>query len=121
MFRVGKEIYLIGRKQLGPKPFGRTDRDASISWQRINNWVRHSLTAKGTGLYRINKTNHAIEFVMDLPGHGDTAFPSIYRLNEKEFLIANYSSALVKPDRSWLYGQLRPTEIYLLIFVKVEV
>lgn len=114
MFRVGKELYLIGRKQLGPVPFDRTDADSSWTYRRLNNWIRHSLTPKGTALYRINKESAKIEFVMDLPGHGDTAFPSIYRLNEKEILVANYSSSLAAPGRSWIVGQLRATHIYLL-------
>ena len=114
MFRVGKEMYLIGRKQLGDKPFGRTDFSKPVPVQRIKNWVGYSLSPKGTGLYKINKETHKIELVMDLPGHGDTAFPSIYRLNEKEFIVANYTSNLKKPKRSWLVGQLMPTEVYLL-------
>ena len=114
MFRVGKDMYLIGRKQLGKKPFGRTDFSRPMPVQRINNWVNYSLSPKGTGLYKINKETHKIEFVMDLPGHGDTAFPSIYRLNEKEFVIANYTSDLNKPQRSWLFGHLMPTHVYLL-------
>lgn len=114
MFRVGKELYLIGRKQLGKKPFGRTSFEAPMVWQRLNNWIPHSLTPKGTGLYRINRTTNKIDFVMDLPGHGDTAFPSVYRLSEKEFLISNYTSPLHKPKRSWLNGQLKPTQVYLM-------
>ena len=114
MFRVGEELYLIGRRQLGPHPFGRTDFGAPIPWQRINNWVTHSLSAKGTGLYHINKKTFAIELVMDLPGHGDTAFPSIYRISEREFLVANYTSRLDRPNRSWIHGQLAPTEVYLM-------
>lgn len=114
MFRVGKELFLIGRKQLGKKPFDRTSSKRSFFFRRLKNWVSYSLSSKGTALYRINKTEGKIEFVMDLPGHGDNAFPSIYRLNEKEFLVANYTSALSKPNRSWIIGQLKATEIYVL-------
>lgn len=114
MFRVGKELYLIGRKNLAEKPFMRTDMSYPMMLQRIFNWVGFSLTPKGSALYKINKSNGRIEFVMDLPGHGDTSFPSIHRLNEKEFLIANYTSDLTDKERSWIVGQLNDTQIYLL-------
>ncbi len=51
---------------------------------------------------------------MDLPGNGDTAFPSIIRMSENRYLVANYSSPL-KRKRTWLRGQLGKTGIYLLI------
>jgi hypothetical protein len=53
---------------------------------------------------------------MNLPGAGDTAFPSIIRLDANRFLIANYSSPIHKRKRrSWLNGQLNETGIYLQI------
>ena len=115
MFRHQNEIYLIARKQLGKQPFGRAKRTLSWRKQRLKNWVRFSLTPKTTALYRIESKTRTVKWVMDLPGTGDTAFPSIQRLNDHQFLIANYSSPLNKKKRPWLFGQLGKTGIYLIL------
>lgn len=116
MFRHGDEIYLIARRQLGRKPFGKTDRSKSMRAQRLGNWVGFSLSGKTTALYKINREQRKVEWVMDLPGAGDTAFPSIQRLDEHRFLVANYSSPVQRrKKRSWLLGQLGNTGIYLQV------
>lgn len=58
-----------------------------------------------------------LELLTDLPGDGDTAFPSILKINENRFLIANYASPLNHPNWSWIWGQIHPTQIY---FVEIE-
>jgi hypothetical protein len=116
MFRHGNDLYLIARKQLGRKPFGKTTRNKSIKKQRLRNWVGFSLSGKTTALYKINQAERKVEWVMDLPGAGDTAFPSIQRLDKDRFLIANYSSPIHRrKKRSWLSGQLGNTGIYLQV------
>lgn len=116
MFRFDNDIYLIGRKQRGKKPFGKASKKLSMKRQRLKNWIGFSLTPKTTALYKINKTTKKIEWVMDLPGNGDTAFPSIQRLNKNQFVVANYSSSTVyRKRRSWLSGQLGKTGIYISI------
>ena len=54
--------------------------------------------------------------VVDLPGAGDTAFPSVRRTGPNTFLVANYTSPLADPDRPWIVGQTSTegTQIYLL-------
>jgi len=54
--------------------------------------------------------------LVDLPGTGDTAFPSVWRIGAHEFLVANYTSPLPDPNVTWIQGQLssRGTQIYLL-------
>lgn len=113
MFRHGDELYLIGRKQLGKHPFGRANRKRNMSIQRLVNWVSYSLSPKTTALFRINREKRIVEWVMDLPGAGDNAFPSIIRLDEHRFLLANYTSPIKSHKRSWLRGQLGKTHIYL--------
>lgn len=113
MFRHGDEMYLIGRRQLGRKPFGKAKRTRKMSAQRKANWVGYSLSPKTTALFRINKETRKVEHVMDLPGAGDTAFPSIIRLDKHRFLIANYTSPINHQNRHWLMGQLGRTKIYL--------
>ncbi len=116
MFNHNDELYLIARRQLGRKPFGRTARHKSMKKQRLKNWISYSLSGKTTALFKLNKSARKIEWLMDLPGAGDTAFPSILRLDEHRYLIANYSSPIQRrKDRSWLSGQLGRTGIYLQI------
>lgn len=113
MFRHGDDLYLIGRRQLGRKPFGKVKRTRKMSAQRKWNWVGYSLSPKTTALFRINRQERKVEHVMDLPGAGDTSFPSIIRLDRHRFLVANYTSPINHPKRSWLMGQLGRTRIYL--------
>jgi len=51
---------------------------------------------------------------MDLLGAGDTALPSIIRLDKDSFLIGNYTSPPGKKKRWWMQGQLGRTFIYLM-------
>lgn len=113
MFRHGDDLYLIGRRQLGKKPFGKVKRTRKMSAQRKWNWVGYSLSPKTTALFKINKETRKVEWVMDLPGAGDTAFPSILRLDKHRFLVANYTSPINHQKRDWLMGQLGKTKIYL--------
>lgn len=113
MFRHGDDLYLIGRRQLGKKPFGKVKRTRKMSAQRKWNWVGYSLSPKTTALFKINKQTRKVEWVMDLPGAGDTAFPSILRLDKHRFLVANYTSPINHQKRDWLMGQLGKTKIYL--------
>ena len=86
-----------------------------MGFQRVVNWMGYSLTSKTTSLFRINQETRKVEWVMDLPGTGDTSFPSIVRLDRDRFLIANYTSPLKRKKRPWLFGQLGKTSIYLQI------
>jgi hypothetical protein len=116
MFRHQDDIYLIARKQLGKKPFGKAKRTLSMKRQRLINWIGFSLTPKTTALYKINKEKMKVEWIMDLAGCGDTAFPSIQRIGKDKFLFANYSSPIKsKNKRTWLSGQFGKTGIYLSI------
>jgi hypothetical protein len=114
MFNHNNELYLVARRQLGKEPFGKTSEKKSIKKQRLRNWLGYSFTNKTSALFRIDKEERKVEWVLDLPGNGDTAFPSILRISENKYLIANYSSPL-KKQRSWISGQLGKTGIYLLL------
>jgi len=115
MFRHGNELYLIARRQSGRQPFGQAGSKRSMTFQRLVNWVGYSLTPKTTAIFRINQEKRTVEWVMDIPGAGDTAFPSVIRLNAHQFMIANYSSDPRKSNKSWLGGQLGSTGIYMQI------
>lgn len=116
MFRYENELFLIARRQRGKRSFGFFNKQAPLSMQRLMNWVSYSLSPKTTALFHIDKEHKKIEWLTDLPGNGDTAFPSIQRLNEHQFLLANYSSPVNRfKNRSWLSGQLGKTGIYLQV------
>lgn len=115
LFRQGDDIFLVARRQLGNHPFGRADEKKSMRMQRLINWISFSLSAKTTSLYKIDKQNKSIKWVADLPGAGDTAFPSIWRIDEQTVLVANYSSPLKNKNRTWLRGQLGKTGIYFVL------
>ena len=103
MFRHGDDIYLLARKDIGG-PFGPE-----------GNLLAYSARPKAFSLYQIDTEAHQIVWLEDLPGVGDTAFPSVRRLSEHEFLFANYTSPLDDPDITWLQGQSSSlgTDIYL--------
>ncbi len=104
LFRHGSEIYLVARRNLG-EVFGPQ-----------GDLLAYSLTAKTTAIYRIDKEARTVIHVMDLPGAGDTAFPSVRRTGVDTYLLANYTSPLDDPEISWLDGQISPagTQIYLM-------
>ncbi len=103
MFRHGDELYLVARRDIGG-PFGEDD-----------SLVAYSLRAKTTALYRIDQQARKVVHLFDLPGAGDTAFPSIHRTGPHDYLLANYTSPLDDPLISWLDAQLsdRGTQLYL--------
>ena len=115
IFRHNDEIYLIARRQLGKKPFGFARKFLGMPLRRLANWLNYSLTPKTTALFRLNKKTSMIEHIMDIPGAGDTALPSVLRLGKDRFLIANYTSDPIHSKRSWLKGQMNPTYIYLML------
>ena len=104
MFRHGENIYLLGRKDIG----GTFGPDGDL--------LAYSFRPKGFALYKINKEIPAIEWIMDLPGIGDTSFPSVHRLSTHEFLFANYTSPLDNEGISWFEGQtsIEGTQIYTM-------
>jgi hypothetical protein len=104
LFRHRDEIYVVARRNLGDT-FGPE-----------GDLLAYSLTAKTTAVYRIDKPSRTIVHEFDLPGAGDTAFPSVRRTGPDSYLLANYSSPLDDPEISWLDGQISPagTQIYLM-------
>ena len=68
-----------------------------------------SLRPHGTALWRLDRATGALERLLDLPGCGDTAFPSVVRLSAHSFLVLNYSSPFDKcEDWPWIVGQIHP-------------
>ena len=103
LFRHGKDIYLLARRDIGG-PFG-PDGDL----------IAYSSRPKAFSIYQLDTENWDIIWLQDLPGVGDTAFPSVRRLSANAFIFANYTSPLDNPDISWFNAQTSPlgTQIYL--------
>jgi hypothetical protein len=115
MFRHGDDLYLVARRSIGGE-FDRGHHWLPFSTQKILNFAAYSLSAKRTALYQIDRERHEVKWVMDLPGDGDTAFPSILRTGPHTFVVANYTSPLRHPHRDWIWGQISPqgTQIYFV-------
>jgi len=115
MFTHGGEVWLLARRDIGG-PYDQGREDLTFEEQRLRYLLDYSARPKRTALYRINRELVRVEHVFDLPSAGDTAFPSVVQLEPNRFLIANYSSPLEDPDRTWLQGQLSSegTGIYLV-------
>jgi hypothetical protein len=115
MFTHGGEVWLLARRDVdGPYDQGR--EDLTFQEQRLRYLLDYSARPKRTALYRVDRELLRVEHVFDLPSAGDTAFPSVVKLGPHRFLVANYSSPVEDPDRTWLQGQLsgEGTGIYLV-------
>jgi hypothetical protein len=115
MFTYGGEVYLVGRRSL------HSVYDQAWHWlpftvRKYYNLAKYSLEAHTTALYRVNRETLELEYLLDLPGCGDTAFPSIVRVGKKKFIIANYSSPFKHKEWSWIHGQTSSegTQVYLI-------
>ncbi len=115
MFRHGDDLYLLARRDVGG-PYDRGDDDLSLAERRGRYLIAYSLRPKRFALYKIDRAARRVVHVMDLPGVGDTSFPSVQQTGPDTYLIANYTSPLDDPDITWLRGQTSPrgTQIYLL-------
>ena len=107
MFRHGDDIYIVGRRDVGGV-FGAGEHPGSL--------LEYSARPKRTALYQVDKEAREVVHLFDLPGAGDTSFPSVRRTGPHTFLLANYTSPLDDPDINWISAQIsdRGTQIYLL-------
>lgn len=116
LFRHGNELFLVARRNpTGPFDLGRDE--LTFAQKQTSYLATYSSSPKRTALYRVNRERRQVEWIEDLPSSGDTAFPSVVRLDAHRFLISNYTSPVDwDVDRSWLTGQTiaAGTRIYLL-------
>jgi len=115
MFRHEGEIYLLARRDIGG-PFDEGLTDLTFEQQKIRYLLDYSNRPKTSALYRIERQRREVVHELDLPGAGDTAFPSVQQTGPHTFLLANYTSPLDRPEITWLEGQTseRGTQLYLL-------
>jgi hypothetical protein len=114
MFRHGKDLYLVARRDLNGK-FDEHLDDLPIEDRKRRYLVDYWNRPKRTTLYRLDTEQRKPIPVLDFPSAGDTAFPGIVRTGPHTVLIANYTSPIDDPDLSWVNGQTSPkgTQIYL--------
>ena len=115
LLRHGDDLYMIARRDIGG-PFDQGEDDRPLEDRRLGYNADYWVRPKRTALYAITETERRVEHLFDLPSAGDTSFPSIRRTGQHTFLVANYTSDINDPDRSWLEGQdaLEGTGIYLI-------
>ena len=115
IFRHGDQLYLVARRDVGG-PFDMGLSGLTFAEKKKKYLSAYSTRPKRTALYRVDRATRTVVHLQDLPGAGDTAFPSVRRTGAHSFIMANYTSPLSKPDISWLQGQVSSagTQIYLL-------
>ena len=115
MFKHGNDIYLVARRNVDG-PYDKGMDWLPISARRVEYLATYSATVKRTALYKINTENKSVDWLFDLPGTGDNAFPSVVQTGEHSFVIANYTSPLSHTDWNWIQGQVSSegTQIYLI-------
>lgn len=105
LFQHDDKIYLIARRNLdGPL--------VQKQGKHKKNLLHYSLTKKTTALYLLDPQTKSIIHIKDFTSTGDCAFPGISKINDKEYLVLNYSSNIKKREKIWLAGQLGKTYIY---------
>ena len=119
MFTHRGEVYLVARTDpKGPFMSNNTLNNFPPVIHHLYDLVAYSFRPHGTAIWRLDRVKRTLNKVLDLPGCGDTAFPSIVPMDEDHFMIFNYSSPQCEEDEevSWIVGQVSPegTLIYAL-------
>lgn len=108
-FEHKNDIYLISRRNMD----GACDRSKEGKKpHRMYNLVCYSLTKKKTSLFKLNKNNLTLSYILDLPSTGDCSFAGIEKLSETDYLVMNYSSDISKKEKNWIRGQSGKTYLY---------
>lgn len=116
MFRHGNDLYLVARRDPN-QPYWDKGL-SSLPWelQHDINLATYSLRSHRTSLFKV--LPDGLHLYYDIPGCGDTAFPSILRVSEHEYIIVNYTSPVDEcADWPWIEGQISSdgTQIYFLL------
>ena len=126
VFRHRDGIYLIARRNVSDT--GDFALHPSAPWSAAEsalNQLDYSGRPKRCALWQIDRDNLQVRHVIDVPGWGDTCFPSILTppteaIDDaghglRTLVLYNYSSPLDDPEngeRGWNEAQKRETRIY---------
>ena len=113
VFAHGGEVWVLARRQvafdgrydLGARRFGR---NVQLAVMQLAYWV----TPKRLALWRVDRDARRVDWVVDLPSRGDTAFPGIVWDGPDTVVVYNYSSPPGDDSIPWIAGQVGPTNIY---------
>ena len=111
LFLHGNDIYLVSRRNLDGE-MDKANPKRKPSFRKKYNLIRYSFTQKKTALFKFNKTEKSIEWIMDFPSTGDNAFPGIVQIEPNKYLLFNYTNNPNKKNKIWISGQLGKTNIY---------
>jgi len=112
IFAHADELYVIGRRNVTVSGEYDVHRGPRLI-RAIRNALAYLVTGKRCALWRIDRAENRLAFVLDLPSRGDTCFASMLPgTSANEVIIYDYSSDLHGPDLPWTAGQRRPTYIY---------
>lgn len=104
VFARGKNVYVIARRQ--PNFGGEYDLhydylpDTDAQFAAYDG--AYASTTKRCSLWSIDPKARTFKPLVDVPGWGDTCYPSIIRRHDGRYLVYNYTSPLDGPDQPWL-------------------
>ena len=114
MFVHDGRPFLIGRRNVtddGHYDLGYDDM--SFTAEGLAYSAEYWQTPKRCSLWEVDPESLTVDFVLDLPSAGDTCFPGLVALSEREYLVYNYSSPIDGDlEISWVEGQHGDTNIY---------
>lgn len=119
MFRHGDDLYLVGRTD-PTGTFMNNDFYENLLPRNLHHYFdlgAYSLRPHGNAIWKVLKSSGLLLKVLDLPGCGDTSFPSILRVGEHKYWLANYSSPMeLCAAWPWLLGQVsaQGTQIHII-------
>jgi hypothetical protein len=115
LFAHGDSVYVIARRQ----PNFGGDYDLHQDWLPDRNAKfaaydgAYAGTTKRCALWRIDPATREFSPLVDIPGQGDTCYPSVIPTGADRYLVYNYTSPLDGPDEPWGTALLHgPTLIY---------
>ena len=113
VFLHGADVYVMARRQ----PYFNGSYDLHLPVPEDN--VRFAAydasyagTPKRCSLWRIDPAARTFAFVIDIPGRGDTCYPSVLNDGADRFNVYNYTSPLDGPDLPWGVALFGTTAIY---------
>jgi hypothetical protein len=100
------QAYVIARRQ--PSFNGNYDLglptlpDTDVQFALYD--ASYAATTKRCSLWSINTTARTFRWVVDVPGKGDTCYPSLIAQGDHQWLVYNYTSPLRGADMPWGYA-----------------
>ena len=106
VFEHGNDAYVIARRQ--PNFNGNYDLglprlpDTDVQFALYD--ATYAATTKRCSLWSIDSATRTFRWMVDVPGKGDTCYPSLIAQGDHEWLVYNYTSPLNGLDMPWGYA-----------------